>query len=145
MTGGYWEECYFSALMAANLKSQLKYPEHEVTEAFLKCGKLNINRIEHLIPLMVHCQQKKEFDMAYVYGLRAMQCDGKTPFPNSTLFIDQQVYTWRVFDIHSLSCYYSGRRAEGIQVFKRLLKLVEKGIVPVEHHARIIENKKYFI
>ena len=145
MTGGYWEECYFSALMAANLKSQLKYPEHEVTEAFLKCGKLNINRIEHLIPLMVHYQQKKEFDMAYIYGLRAMQCDGKTPFPNSTLFIDQQVYTWRVFDIHSLSCYYSGRRAEGIQVFKRLLKLVEKGIVPVEHHARIIENKKYFV
>ena len=143
--GGYWEEVYFSALMAANLKSQLKYPEHEVINAFMKCGKYNINRIEHLLPLMAHYQSLKEYDTAYVFGNAAIQCDGKTPMPQSSLFIDESAYIWRVFDIHSLNCWYSGRKEEGIKHFRRLLKLMEKGKVPVEHHTRIRENKKYFI
>ena len=143
--GGYWEEVYFSALMVANLKSQLHYPEHEVIESFLKCGKYNTKRIEHLLPVMLHYQTKQEYDIAYIIGLAAMQCDGKSPMPHSSLFIDEGAYTWRVFDIHSLNCWYSGRKEEGIRAFKRLLKLMEKGKIPAEHHARIRENKKYFI
>ena len=145
MTNGYWEEVYFSALMVANLKSQLRYPEQEIIESFLKCGKYNIHRIEHLIPIMSYYQDKKEFDIAYVYGNRAVQCEGRIPLPHSTLFIDHAVYTWRVYDIHSLNCWYSGRREEGTKYFKRLWKAVEKGIVPVEHHERLRENKKFFI
>jgi glycosyltransferase involved in cell wall biosynthesis len=144
-TGGYWEEVYFSALMVANLKNQLKYPKEEVFDAFLKCGKYNPHRIEHLLPLIAHYHALKEFDIAYIYGLRAIQCDGKTPFPKATLFIDHQTYTWRIWDMHSLSCWYSGRKEEGIRAYKRLLKQVDKGLVPQEHIARIRENKKYFL
>jgi glycosyltransferase involved in cell wall biosynthesis len=143
--GGYWEEVYFSALMVANLKSQLKHPENEVVEAFMQCGKYNISRIEHLLPLMAHYQSKKEYDIAYIFGSVAIQCDGKTPIPNSSLFIDESAYVWRVFDIHSLNCWYSGRKEEGVKHFRRLLKLMDKGKVPAEHHQRIRDNKKYFI
>lgn len=143
--GGYWEEIYYSALMVANIKSQLGRPNEEVIESFLKCGKYNIHRIEHLLPVIVYYHSIKEFDIAYIYGNRAIQCDGKLPMPNSSLFIDHQVYQWKIYDIHSLSCWYSGRKEEGIRYFKKLLKLVEKGIVPAEHHQRIRENKKYFI
>lgn len=143
--GGYWEEVYFSALMMANIKSQLGYPEEEVVAAFLDCGKYNIHRIEHLLPLMSHYQAKKEYETAYIYGLRAMQCDGKLPMPHSTLFVDGDTYIWRVFDVHSINCWWSGRKEEGTKWFKRLLKLMEKGKIPEMHHARIRENKKHFI
>lgn len=142
--GGYWEEVYFSALMVANIKSQLGYPQNEVTEAFLKCGKYNTNRIEHLLPVIMYYQMNKEYDIAYILGLRAIQCDGKLPIPKSSLFIDNSAYLWRVFDLHSLSCWYSGRKEEGIKWFKRLVKAMEKGHVPQEQHQRIRDNKKFF-
>jgi len=143
--GGYWEEVYFSALMAANIKSKLNYPTEEVIESFLKCGKFNTHRIEHLIPVILHYQSIKEFDIAYIYGLRAIQCDGKLPMPHSSLFLDTEVYQWKVFDIHSLSCWYSGRKEEGKVVYKKLLKLLDKGKIPTQHQQRIRDNKKHFL
>jgi glycosyltransferase involved in cell wall biosynthesis len=145
ITTGYWEEVYFSALMIANLKSQLGYPEHEVIEAFLSCGKYNVKRIEHLLPVIIHYHAKKEFDIAYILGLRAMQCDGKLPIPHSSLFIDYASYQWKIFDLHSISCWYSGRREESTRAFKRLLKAMDKGFVPENQHARIRENKKFYL
>jgi len=142
---GYWEERYYSALMAANIKSILKYPENEIIESFLLCGKYNPYRVEHLLPVMSYYQSKKEFDLAYIYGLRAVQTDGKLPMPDSTLFVDKDTYIWKIFDVHSLNCWYSGRKEEGSKWFKRLIKLMEKGKIPEQHHARIRENKKHFI
>lgn len=145
MLGGYWEEVYFSALMVANLKSALGYPKEEVIQSFLKCGKYNKYRIEHLMPVILHYQSVKEFDIAYILGLRAIQCEGKLPMPNSSLFIDKDVYLWKVFDVHSLSCWYSGRRDEGKSSYKKLVKAMEKGLIPEDHHKRIRENKKHFL
>jgi glycosyltransferase involved in cell wall biosynthesis len=145
MKNGYWEEIYFSALMAANLKSMLGKPETEVVEAFLECGAHNIYRIEHLLPLIAFYHAKGNYEIAYIYGLRAMQAAGKSPFPNATLFIDEAAYLWRVYDLHSLSCWYSGRQEEGKQVFRKLLKPLEKGLIPADQVDRIRENKKFFI
>jgi len=93
---------------------------------------------------MLHYHAKKEFDLAYIYGLRAIQTDGKIP-SQSSLFIDPSIYLWKVFDIHSLSCWYSGRREEGTAAYKKLLKLIDSGVIPKDQHARLLENKKYFI
>ena len=141
---GYWEECYFSALMVGQLKAANGYPEHEWTREYLECGKYNKYRTEHLLPLILYYQSKKEYDIAYMYGLRAMQMAGNSPFPKSTLFIDEQSYTWRIYDLHSISCWYSGRKDEAIQAYKLLEKQISKGIVPQEQVARLIGNKKYF-
>lgn len=144
-TGGYWEEIYFSALMVANLKSALGYPKEDVIDSFLRCGKYNKYRIEHLIPIILHYQSIKEFDIAYIIGLRAIQSDGKLPLPQSSLFIDNAIYHWRIFDVHSLSCWYSGRQDEGKIAFKKLIKAMDRGLVPEQHHQRIRDNKKHFL
>jgi tetratricopeptide (TPR) repeat protein len=145
MTNGYWEEIYFSALMVANLKSQLGHPIPEVIDAFLKCGKYNKHRIEHLIPVILYYQSIKEFDIAYIIGLRAIQCEGKTPMPQSSLFVDPSVYQWKIFDLHSLSCWYSGRKEESVRSYKRLLKAMDKGFVPKDQLERVKQNKKFFL
>lgn len=141
---GYWEENYFSALMAANIKSKLNYSIEEVINSFLLCGKHNKWRIEHLVPVILHYQSIKEFDLAYIYGLRAIQCDGKLPMPNSSLFVDREIYQWKIFDIHALSCWYSGRKEESKEIFKKLMKAVNFGLVPESQYERIKQNQKYF-
>jgi len=144
MLNGFWEEIYFSLLMVASLKAALGYPTHEVIESYRACGKANIHRAEHLIPIILHYHAIKEFDTAYIYSSHAMKFAGKLPMPNSALFIDAPIYLWKIYDLHSLSCYYSGRRPESQDVFKKLWKLVEKGgVVPQWEIPRLTENKKY--
>lgn len=145
MGDGYWEEIYFSALMVANLKSMLSYPKTEVINSFLDCGKHNLYRIEHLIPIIAYYHSIKEYELSYIYGLRAMQASGKSPFPNATLFVDESVYTWKIYDLHAISCWYGNRKTEAKEVYLKLLDAVKKGIVPEIEIKRIEENKKYFL
>ena len=145
MMNGFWEEIYYSLLMASSLKGALKYPIPEIIESYLKCGKANIYRAEHLIPVILHYHHIKEFDIAYIYSSHAMKFAGKSPFPKSSLFIDPESYEWRIFDLHTISCYYSGRRDEGTSTYKQLLKAVQAGKVPTIHHKRIEDNKQWFL
>lgn len=142
---GFWEEVYFSLLMVASLKGSLQYPVGEILEDYRKCGKANIFRCEHLVPLILHYHSIKEFDTAYVYSSHAMKFAGKLPMPTSALFIDESIYLWKIYDLHSISCWWSGRRDESHETFKKLWKLVEKGgIVPDWEVPRLTENKKFF-
>jgi glycosyltransferase involved in cell wall biosynthesis len=145
MMNGFWEEIYYSLLMVASLKGALQYPIHEIIDAYLKCGKSNIYRAEHLIPVILHYQSVREFDISYMFSSHAMKYAGKSPFPQSSLFIDPTVYDWRIYDMHALNCYYSGRKDEGIQTFKSLLKAIDKGLVPADQVQRIQNNKQWFI
>jgi hypothetical protein len=145
MVNGFWEENYFSLLMAASLRGSLQRPVEEILEAYRKCGKTNPFRAEHLIPIIIHYHAAKEFDTSYIYSSHAMKFAGKSPFPQSSLFIDAAIYEWKIFDLHSISCWYSGRRDEGIATFKKLWKAVTEGKVPHYEIPRLTENKKYFL
>jgi glycosyltransferase involved in cell wall biosynthesis len=143
--GGYWEEIYYSALMVANLKVQLNHPIEECISSFIACGKYNQYRAEHLLPIIAYYHNLKDFETAYIFGKRAMEMAGKAPTNTSSLFIDEETYTWKIYDVHCLSCWYAGRKEEGVQAFRKLLDKIRKGQVPQEHIPRINENKKYFI
>jgi len=143
--GGYWEEVYFSQLMIAMLKSGLKFPIHEVIAEYLKCGKYNKFRVEHIIPISLYYQELKEFDTAYLYSSYAMKFAGKTPMPNSTLFIDPLLYSFKIYDIHSINSFYSGHLDDAKSTFKLLWKQVEKGKVPQNEVERLQKNKKFFL
>ena len=93
----------------------------------------------------MHYQAIKEFDIAYIFSSHAMKYAGKNPFPKATLFIDKNTYNWKIFDLHCLSCFYSGRKEEGEQAFKKLLKAKEKGLIPQTELARIEQNRQWFI
>ena len=121
------------------------YPIEECLADFVACGKYNQHRAEHLLPIIAYYHQIKDYESAYVFGMRAMEMAGKSPFPKSTLFIDEQIYEWKIYDLHALSCWYSGRREEGTKVFRKLLEKIRKGRVPQNEVPRINENKKYFL
>jgi glycosyltransferase involved in cell wall biosynthesis len=145
MMNGFWEEIYYSMLMAASLKGSLQYSIPEILDSYLKCGKANPHRAEHIIPVILHYHHMKEYDISYIFSSHAMKFAGKSPFPNSSLFIDPSIYDWKIYDLHSLNCYYSGRRSEASETFKKLLKAIDKGLVPQEEIPRLQENKKWFI
>lgn len=145
MPGGFWEECYFSQLMCGNLKGQLGYSTHEVVETYLKAGKMNSWRCEHLKPVILHYTNEKEFDIAYMFSSHAMKFAGKLPMPHSALFIDDGLYLWQIYDMHVISSWYSGRREEAKETYKMLEKAVNQGLVPEYEIARIKNNKQFLV
>lgn len=144
MTGGYWEEVYYSLFMIASIKSVLSYSVNEVLESFRKCTRANRNRIEHFMPIILHYQNEKDWDSAYVYSSYAVEMCGMMP-RNSSLFISVDDYMWKCYELHALSCWYTGRKEDAAKWFRKLWKCVERGIVPQTEVNRIRENKKYFI
>jgi glycosyltransferase involved in cell wall biosynthesis len=145
MTSGFWEEVYFSMLMVSSLKGALNYPTLEILESYLKAGKANTHRAEHLMPVILHYHSVKEFDIAYMYSSHAMKFAGKLPFPHSALFIDDAFYLWKIYDMHIISCWYSGRREEAWETYKKLEKVLNQGgIIPEHEIPRIKNNKQFF-
>lgn len=154
--GGYWEEIYFSMLMVASLKAQMiahpektklglsDYKVHEVIEDYLKCGKYNKYRVEHLMPVIQHYKNNNEYEIAYLYSSHAVKYAGKSPFPKSSLFINNDCYNWKIFDEHALTSWYSGRQDESKTTFKKLVRAMKKGVVPESEHKRIKENGKFY-
>jgi len=142
---GYWEETYYAVFKIAEIKARLGYSMYEVIDSYLQCGKTNMHRVEHLIPIIEHYQYIGEYDIAYLYSSFAMKYAGKSPEPISSLFIDSSVYNWRIYDLHNLSCWWSGRQDEAKETFKKLLEQVNKGLVPQDQVSRILENKKFNI
>lgn len=143
---GFWEELYFSQLMIASLKARLKAPASELVEEFLKCGKLNRLRIEHLMPLIQHYHNIGDFDSSYLFSLRALQIspDGNTPAPTSSLFIDTGAYEWNIFQLHFLNAYHIGKVEEARSVFQKLVDQRKKGKVPQFLWQNMDDNAKVF-
>jgi glycosyltransferase involved in cell wall biosynthesis len=142
---GYWEEIYYSRYMVASLKAKRNDPIYEVMEAYRRCGQTNMYRVEHLLPLILYYQSIKDYDTAYIYSSHAMKYAGKSPSPKSNLFIDVPFYLWKIYDLHCISSWYSGRKEESSQTYKKLWKMVEKGLVEEPDLTRIKENKKFFL
>jgi len=144
MTNGYWEEIYYSLYMIAGLKAALKYSTNEVLDAYRKCTAANRDRIEHIMPIILHYQSILDWDSAYIYSSYIIEKSGRLP-KNSSLFLSVDDYLWKCYELHALSCWYTGRKEESSKWFKKLWKCVERGIVDEVSVKRIRENKKYFI
>ena len=64
------------------------------------------------------------------------------PYPkNDLLFVEKDIYKWKIKDELSLAYYYSGRYADAWKLGNDLLKIKR---LPEDHLTRIKENMKFF-
>ena len=142
--GGYWEEIYFSQLMIAAQKANQKKPIPEILDSYMQCSKYDPNRCEHLLPIARHYQGSKNYHTSYMISKYCFDNFKKNPFPKSTLFIDNQVYDWQIYDLHSVNCYYTGRFGEARTAYNKLRKAISKDLVPIEQAKRIKSQEKWY-
>ncbi len=140
---GYYDERYMSQLYASRIKLQLgreKYSENDIIVSFLECSKYNSQRLEHLEWVIEHYQHKKEWETAYI--LTSYGVDKKY---NNYLFNEPQIYEWKIYDLHGMSCFYTGRKVEMKECGKILQALVDKKKIPEQHLQRINSNIKFYL
>jgi glycosyltransferase involved in cell wall biosynthesis len=144
MGGGYWEELYYSQLMVASMKANQQKPLTEILEAYAQCSKYDLNRAEHLMPLIRHHQGTKNWPMAYMISKYAFDNLNNNPFPKSSLFIDKMPYDWGIADLHSVSCYYMQKPTEAKKAYQHVKRALSLGLIPEGQIARITENEKWY-
>lgn len=143
-TEGFYQEIYYSQLSLARL-SVLIEPKEIVLNNFMKCEELNIdNRVEHIFNIGTLLQSLNLHKSAILYlkqGLKYLK-DGC----NSSLFIENHVYDWALYDMYGISLYYTGKIPESLKYFNYALKKLQNGntnnpeIKRVENNVKSAEN-----
>lgn len=141
---GYWEELYWSAMMVAAMKMNQQKPAGEILKAYLDCGQYDINRCEHLIPVIKQYQASKNWQLSYLFSKHCYDNHKKSPFPKSTLFISNDCYDWQILDLHCVNAFYMRKYSEAKSAYNKLIKACNKGLVPESEVKRIKENQKWY-
>ncbi|MBM4107711.1 MAG: glycosyltransferase [Phycisphaerae bacterium] len=131
--GGWSEEQFYSSYRIGLCHGRLGH-DAEMIRRMLETFEKFPHRAEPLHALALHFQRQGQHRLAYHFaeiGSRILQ-------PNGALFVEPEVYTWRLVDIMSVSLYWLKRPVEGAELSKRLLE-----VVPADQRPRVFKNLQF--
>ena len=134
-----WKEEKFIALLRkARYKKLSGIPFEEVVEDYMTAHKFKPDRVEPLYDLISNYRVAKNYRAAAALLETALAI----PYPpTEMLFVEVELYDWRVKDEASLIYYYIGEPERALLLGAELLN--NRGI-PKEDHERIVKNYKFF-
>ena len=141
---GYWEEKYMSQLYMGECLVKIGAENKDIIHKLSLCSKLDPKRTEHLYKIALLHQGEGNWQMSYMITKFATEKLPSSPYPESSLFIDDSVYNWKMLDIHSLNCYKLGYKAEVMQLIHFLQYAIEHNNLPSAHLERIEKNIEHF-
>ena len=117
--GGWQEEVYESWFRLARTMETGERPWAGVLETYLDAHAHSPSRAEPLFKIAWHYYQKKSWALCYLFARRGAEI----PFPEkATLFVDREVYAWKLLDLVGTSAYYVGAFDEGEAALKKALE-----------------------
>ena len=131
--GGWEEEVFYSHYRMGVALGRLGR-EAEMIQQLLATFEKYPHRAEPLHALALHYQRSRQNRLAF----HTAEIGRSVPAPVSALFVELEVYRWRLTDIVSVSLYHMGRFKESIDLCNRLLD-----IVPESQRPRILKNKEW--
>lgn len=125
MAGGWDQETFVAQLEAGRMARLLGLPHATVLEELLAAFNLRSTRAEPLHELAVHCRLGHRFGEAYLFA----KMGTLIPYPADTLFVNRDLYQWRLLDELSVAAYWTGRYGESRLACEELLRLHDAGEV----------------
>lgn len=138
---GWVEETYMAQLRAGNLAASLNKPHDEVVQALLEAHEMLPNRAEALHDLAAYHRKKEQYAEAYQYAKKA----ASIPTPDEGLFLNKEVYQWRILDELAVSAYWVGKYTESKTACETLLQRQQQKSIHLDEATvrRIEENLNY--
>ena len=138
---GFIEEVYYSQLMIARIMYRFQ-PIEQVILEFQKCEEYNVHqRVEHIFDLLILYQNKKMWRNGKIFGdLGHAILNNKSTA--GTLFMENDIYTWRLYDTFAVILYYCSMHEQAIKVINFILNKHDS-IIPEHDKERIKNNKKH--
>ena len=132
---GWEEEVYFSIYKAALCKhlEGEEFPMYEFAAAY----EYRPERLEAVYEIIRQLRKEGLYNLAYDICKRAIK---KAAPSQDVLFVDQQVYDYKLVDELSICAYWAGEVEESNRLCKELLN---NDKIPKEQLERIRNNKKF--
>ena len=135
MDQDFWvEEKFWCAYQVAGLKLHFKYKIEEVLHGFMEAYELAPWRAEPLYAAAAITRERNMYQTSYIYAKQA--CGIPLP-PDGSLFVAKEIYDFKALDELAISCFWTKRFDECINVNNILL---QKGTLPLNDIARIQKN-----
>jgi tetratricopeptide (TPR) repeat protein len=138
--GGWPEEVYYSLYMIGRLKEKLGRHPDEVIQAYSRAWEFRPERLEAVFHCMRKLREQNRFVLSFTYGNMAM----KNPGTGDILFVEPEIWQWRLLDEFSLAAYHTGNPEIS---YEKMKKVVEMPFFPSMHPSekeRILRNVENF-
>jgi glycosyltransferase involved in cell wall biosynthesis len=138
--GGWPEEIYISKYWIARQKQTMQKPDEDVIDSYLKAWEYRPNRLEALYHLIKFLGSKKRYALAFAFSAIGM----KTGPCSDILFVEDDIWKWRMPDEYSVLAYYNGNAEEAhktttIIINSPLFEKINKG-----EQERILKNLNFY-
>lgn len=140
---GWVEEDFIALLRAGQLAIQLNKSYQEILDTLLRAHQLRPTRAEALHELAVYHRQLGRYAEAYGYAKQA----SLIPLPNDRLFVQADVYAWKVYDEFAVAAYWIGDYQASKESSELILKKHNEKKINLDQEtlARLNENLNYAV
>ena len=138
--GGWDEEVYISKYWIARQKQVLGKPEEEVIDSYMRAWEFRPNRLEALYHLIKYLGTKKRYVFAFALatiGMKSQVCE-------DILFVEDDIWNWRLPDEYSVLAYYNGNPSDAFSVSKAIMDSPIFERIPSTDRERIIKNMEFY-
>ena len=98
----------------------LNKPYPEIADLFLKAYEMRPTRgAEPLYQLAVYCRNKNWYAQGYMFS----KTGSHIPYPTDLLFVEKDIYEWRILDELAIAAYWTERYQESKELCERLLAM----------------------
>lgn len=135
--GGWEEERWFSLYQVARILERLGKEPAAIVEAYLTAYEKRPSRAEPLYHLARFHRERGQYARALLFAQQGLAI----PMPADMLFVERDVYRWRLLDEAGTAAYYVGAKAVGRRAIEQLLA---PGVAPENERARIAANLAFY-
>lgn len=138
---GWVEETFVAQVQAGHMAVTLKLPYATVMEAYQKAYELRPTRAESLHALALYCRQQGQFNLACLFARRGLEI----PYPSDILFVNADIYHWRLWDELAVSAYWVGQYQESKAACEEIFRRDADGIISLspQDRQRVLDNVNF--
>jgi glycosyltransferase involved in cell wall biosynthesis len=138
--GGWEEEVYYSMYMIAKIKEKLGFPDEEIISLYSKAWEYRPNRLECVFHVMRKLRAQSRFLLSFAYGDVAI----KTKGTSDILFLETEIWQWRLLDEYSLASYYIGNPEIALEKTSAIVNSSFFNNLHPEEKTRLHKNIEFY-
>jgi len=138
--GGWEEEVYISKYWIARQKQALGKSDDEVINSYLQAWEFRPSRLESLYHLIKFLGSKKRYALAFALASVAM----KAGPCSDILFVEDDIWKWRMPDEYSVLAYYNGNPQEAYKTTEVIINSPVFQNLPQIEKDRITKNIEFY-
>lgn len=138
--GGWEEEVYYSMYMIAKISEKMGKDAATVTELYSRAWEYRPSRLEAVFHTMRKLREQQRFLIAFAYGDVAIKTKGTADI----LFLEPEIWQWRLLDEYSLAAYYIGNPDIALEKTQAILSAPFFKDISNDEKERLKKNFEFY-